>query len=98
VEHADVDNAAQHDEHGGHGGVDAFGNPAEKPSDWGWNRDFGKLARIGGWLSVIILVLMATRSVTHYNNAGTVALLATAALLVLGLGWDIHRRRTAWRD
>ena len=37
---------------------------------------------------------MATKSVTHYNDAGTVALLVTAALIVVGLGWDIHRRRT----
>lgn len=81
-----------------HGGYDAFGNPPEKPSDWGWNEDFGKVARIAGWITVIALVLMATRSVTHYNNAGTVSLLVTAALLVLGLAWDIHRRRSAWRD
>jgi Protein of unknown function (DUF2631) len=81
-----------------HASVDAFGNPPEQPSTWGWNHDFGKLARIGGWITVIALVLMATKSVTHYNNAGTLALLITAGLLVLGLGWDIHRRRTAWRD
>jgi hypothetical protein len=93
-----VEHEVQPDEHGGHVGLDAYGNPPEKPSDWGWNQDFGRMARIGGWISVIILVLMATRSVTHYNDAGTVALLVTAALLVLGLGWDIHRRRTAWRD
>ena len=85
-------------EHDSHGGYDAFGNPPETPSTWGWNHDFGKLARIGGWITVIGLVLMATKSVTHYNDAGTVALLITAGLVVVGLGWDIHRRRTAWRD
>jgi len=90
--------SAEHtDEHGADSGVDAYGNPPEKPSDWGWNHDFGKAARIGGWISVVLLVLMATKSVTHYNDAGTVALLVTAALLAAGLGWDIHRRQTSWR-
>jgi hypothetical protein len=94
--HSAVDAAG--DGHGEHGGYDAFGNPPETPSVWGWNDDFGKVARIGGWVTVIVLVLMATKSVTHYNGAGTVALLTTAGLLVVGLGWDIHRRRSAWRD
>jgi hypothetical protein len=88
-------------EHGAvveHAGNDAFGNPPETPSTWGWNADFGKLARIGGWISVIALVLIATRSVTHYNGAGTVSLLICAGLIAVGLGWDIHRRRSAWRD
>jgi hypothetical protein len=86
-------------EHGSElAGYDAFGNPPEEPATWGWHHDFGKMARIGGWISVIGLILMATKSVTHYNDAGMLALLITAGLLVLGLGWDIHRRRTAWRD
>jgi hypothetical protein len=90
------DVAAEHAED--HAGVDAFGNPPEQPSDWGWSHDFGKLARIGGWISVILLVLMATKSVTHYNDAGTLALLISAGLVVVGLAWDIYRRRTAWRN
>jgi hypothetical protein len=81
----------------GHHELDAFGNPPETPSTWGWNADLGKLARIGGWISVVALVLMATKSVTHYNGAGTVSLLVSAALIVVGLGWDIHVRRSAWR-
>ncbi len=77
--------------------ADALGKPPETPNDWGWNQDFGKMARIAGWITVIALVLMATKSVTHYNDAGTLALLITAGLLVVGLGWDIHSRRNAWR-
>jgi hypothetical protein len=71
-------------------------HPHEQPSDWGWHADFGRPARIAGWLTVIGLVLMTTS--THYNGAGAVWLLLTAALLVVGLAWDIRRRRTAWRD
>ncbi len=94
-----ADHASDLDPHGDHhaagSGVDAYGNPPEQPSEWGWNHDFGKLARIGGWVSVISLLLMITS--THYNGAGAVALIATAAVIAIGLGWDIHRRRTAWR-
>ncbi|MBV9592503.1 MAG: DUF2631 domain-containing protein [Actinobacteria bacterium] len=71
-------------------------HPTEHPSQWGWHADFGTPARIGGWLSVICLVLMVTA--THYNGAGTVALLTFAGLIVVGLLWDIQRRRTSWRQ
>jgi hypothetical protein len=76
-------------------GVDTFANPPEQPSDRGWHPDFETMARIGGWLTAASLVLLATKSVTHRNGAGTVALLLTAGLLMLD--WDIHRRRTAGR-
>jgi hypothetical protein len=69
---------------------------AEDPSVWGWHADFGKPARFAGWVTVIALVVMATS--THYNGAGTVALFTTAAILVIGLLWDINRRRTSWRN
>jgi hypothetical protein len=68
----------------------------EQPSDWGWHADFGRPARIAGWITVVLLLLMTTS--THYNGAGAFALIFTAALLVVGLLWDINRRRTAWRD
>ena len=55
----------------------------------------GDAARVAGWVCVIILLLMITA--THYNGAGAVGLIATAALLVIALVWDIQRRRTAWR-
>ncbi|SOD74178.1 uncharacterized protein DUF2631 [Jatrophihabitans sp. GAS493] len=70
-------------------------HPAEHPSDWGWHGEWGVWRQIGGWISALILVLMTTA--THYNAAGEIALLSTAALLVVGLIWDIQRQRTAWR-
>ena len=30
----------------------------ERPEDWGWNGAWGKWARIGGWISVIVLLLL----------------------------------------
>ena len=70
-------------------------HPREHPSDWGWHGEWGRWARVAGWVCVIILLLMITA--THYNGAGAVGLITTAVLLVIALVWDIQRRRTAWR-
>ncbi len=70
-------------------------HPTEHPSQWGWHADFGKQARIGGWISAVCLVLLTTA--THYNGAGAVALLFFAALIVVGLLVDLRSRRNSWR-
>jgi Protein of unknown function (DUF2631) len=94
--HAEVAHADAH-AGGAHSGGDVVpaAHPHERPEDWGWHADLGKPARIAGWLSVVALLLMVTA--THYNLAGTAALLMTAAALAGGLLFDAHRRRTAWR-
>ena len=43
-------------------------HPREHPSDWGWHGEWGRWARVAGWVCVIILLLMITA--THYNGAG----------------------------
>jgi hypothetical protein len=73
----------------------AADHPKEHPSDWGWHGEFGRSAHVAGWVVVAILLLMLTT--THYNNAGSVALILTAAGLVVALIWDVQRRRTSWR-
>jgi hypothetical protein len=67
----------------------------ERPEDWGWHADLGLLARIGGVVTLIALLLMLTA--THYNHAGTVALLACIGIIVAGLIWDAQKRRNSWR-
>jgi hypothetical protein len=67
----------------------------EKPSDWGWHGEFPKLARVLGWITAVILVLMTTT--THYNWSGGMWLLIAAGALVVGLVWDQQRRRNPWR-
>jgi hypothetical protein len=74
----------------------AADHPSEHPSQWGWHGEWGRTARIAGWSVVVLLLLMLTA--THYNGAGAVALIVTAAALVLALLWDINRRRTSWRQ
>ena len=71
-------------------------HPNEHPSDWGWHGEWGRAARITGWIVVAILVVMITA--THYNGTGTLSLIAVAAGLVIVLLWDINRRRTSWRQ
>jgi hypothetical protein len=70
-------------------------HPQEHPSDWGWHGEFGRAGRIAGW--VVVLILLAMLTATHYNKAGSVALITTAALLVVALIGDMQRRRTSWR-
>ena len=70
-------------------------HPEEHPSDWGWHGEFGRAGRIAGWFVIVALLLMLTT--THYNGAGSFALIATAALLTAGQIWDHNRRRTSWR-
>jgi hypothetical protein len=71
-------------------------HPNEHPTDWGWHGEWGRAARVGGWLVAIVLVLMTTA--THYNGMGTLWLLLSAGGIVLMLIWDIQRRRNAWRQ
>ena len=70
-------------------------HPAEHPSDWGWHGEWGRAARIGGWVVAIILLLMITA--THYNHSGTGWLVGFTAALFVVLIWDVQRRRHSWR-
>ncbi|MGI8880220.1 MAG: hypothetical protein ACR2KJ_06850 [Jatrophihabitans sp.] len=71
------------------------GHRHERPEEWGWHADLGKLARFGGYFSAIALALMLTA--THYNNAGTLALAICLALVLGGLVWERQQRRNTWR-
>jgi hypothetical protein len=67
----------------------------ERPEDWGWHADLGKLARFGGWFTLIALALMLTA--THYNDAGGLALVLCIVAVAGGLIWDWQQRRSSWR-
>ena len=71
-------------------------HPDEHPTDWGWHGEWGRAARVGGWVVVAILLVMITA--THYNAQGTLFLCLFAAGLVAMLIWDRQRRKNAWRS
>jgi hypothetical protein len=83
-------------DHDPHSEQDQSGRRHEQPADWGWHGEWGRAARVGGWIVVVILLVMITA--THYNATGTLSLIAVAGLLVIALLWDINRRRTSWRQ
>jgi hypothetical protein len=67
----------------------------DDPEDWGWHGEFGRSARIAGWVVAAILAVMCTA--THYNHSGAFWLLFFTAGLILVLVWDVQRRKNAWR-
>ena len=71
-------------------------HPDEHPEDWGWHGEWGRTARIAGWVVIVILLLMITA--THYNAQGTLFLSLFAAAVLVGLIWDRHRRKNSWRS
>jgi hypothetical protein len=68
----------------------------EQPGDWGWHGSWGKTARIGGWVCVVILCLINVT--TYYNTAQAPWLYGTAGILALILIRDRYTRKNAWRD
>ena len=70
-------------------------HPDEHPTDWGWHGEWGRAARIAGWIVAIILVVMCTA--THYNLSGQLWLGLFAAGIVIALLADRQRRKNAWR-
>ncbi len=70
-------------------------HPHDDPQDWGWHAEFGRSARVAGWVVAIILVVMITA--THYNQSGSLWLIIFAVGLIAILIWDVQRRKSAWR-
>ena len=68
----------------------------EQTGDWGWHGSWGKWARIGGWVSVVIICLLNVT--TYYNTAQAPWLYGSVAVIVLLLVRDRYRRKNAWRD
>ena len=71
-------------------------HPQEHPTDWGWHGEWGRAARVAGWVVAIILVLMMLPA--HYNGQGTLFLGLVAGGLIVALLWDRGRRKNAWRQ
>ena len=70
-------------------------HPNEHPEDWGWHGEWGRAARIAGWVVAVILVLLLTT--THYNNMGDLWLWIFTGSMIVILIWDVQRRKNSWR-
>jgi hypothetical protein len=70
-------------------------HPQEHPAQWGWHGEWGRAARIAGWVVAALLLLMLTT--TQYNMAGATWLIGIAIGMAVVLIWDIQRRKNAWR-
>lgn len=71
-------------------------HPDEHPEMWGWHGEWGRAARIAGFVVMAILLLMITT--TQYNGQGTLWLSMFAIAIFLGLLFDRQRRKNSWRQ
>ena len=82
--------------HGGPAAEHGEARRHEQPEDWGWHAAWGRWARIGGWVSVISLLVLNTS--WHYNQSADPWILGFVLLLVGMLLRDRYRRKNAWRQ
>jgi hypothetical protein len=68
----------------------------ERPQEWGWHGETGKLGRIGAWITVLVILSFLVGN--HEGRMEDLWLLGVALVLVLILVWDILRRKNAWRS
>ncbi len=87
---------AEVESHGAHAEVEHLSAGAGDPERWGWHHEFRLGRQVGGWMTVIVLGLLLTT--THYNGAGSIALIVFMVLVAGGLVFDLQRRRTEWRS
>ncbi|HSV64572.1 MAG TPA: DUF2631 domain-containing protein [Mycobacteriales bacterium] len=67
----------------------------ERPEDWGWHAESGTLGRVAGIISALLLVAMVWS--TYGSKWELVWSFGFAAAIVVGLLWDLNRRRNSWR-
>lgn len=76
--------------------VEHADQPHERPEDWGWHAESGKMARGGGWVSVAVLLLMNLGNQTRHTENFWVT--GVAAFLALILLIDRRHRKNSWRN
>ena len=67
----------------------------ERPEDWGWHGETGRLGRIGAWLAVIITLTLLIGNHEGRVEDLWVAGIALGMALILIADW--RRRKNAWR-
>lgn len=71
-------------------------DPRDEPSaEWGWHGSFPNLVQAMGWIIAISMLLMLIGQ--HTGRVEDIYLIATAALIMGALLFDLRKRRTSWR-
>ena len=68
----------------------------ERPEEWGWHGETGKLGRVGAWIATLILLSFLVGN--HEGRMEDLWLIGIAGTMVIILVWDIFRRKNAWRS
>ena len=68
----------------------------ERPGEWGWHGETGKLGRIGAWITVLVILSFLVGN--HEGRMEDLWLIGIALIMVLILVWDARRRKNAWRS
>jgi hypothetical protein len=90
-----VDESTELDTRGEHSVAHRRDPMAEPSAEWGWHGTFPRTARIGGWATAAILLLMMIGN--HTGRVEDLWLISLALLVVGMLVWDLAKRRTPWR-
>ena len=77
--------------------ADAHPVEHERPEDWGWHGETGKLGRAGAWIAILILLSHLVGR-NHEGKVEDLWIIGIALVMVLILLWDIRRRKNAWRS
>ena len=68
----------------------------ERPEEWGWHGETGKLGRAGAWFAALFLLSMIVGN--HQGRMEDLWLIGCALVIIVILIWDIRRRKNAWRS
>ena len=68
----------------------------ERPEDWGWHGESGKVSRIAGCVMIVLLLLLMFGN--HRGHVEDLWLITGALIILIMLIRDSRRRKNAWRS
>jgi hypothetical protein len=68
----------------------------ERPEDWGWHAETGKVSRIAGWVMIVLLLVLTFGN--HRGQVENLWLIGAALVILIMLLRDSRRRKNAWRS
>ncbi|MCU1671248.1 MAG: hypothetical protein JWP40_4175 [Blastococcus sp.] len=68
----------------------------ERPEDWGWHGETGKLGRIGAVIATLVLLSFLIGN--HQGKVEDLYILGIVAVMIIIMILDWRRRRNAWRS